>query len=79
VDGAKQFVTEAQFLVITQLLAEIRDTTRVVLAMFLPDDPAETDECQHPDENRVPFATAKHPAGWVCSLCKFDPYGVMKN
>lgn len=68
-------MTNDQFLVITELLSEIRD----VLMMFLPDDPAESDECQHPEDQRVSFATPQQPDHWICSGCKFEHHGVIRN
>lgn len=61
-------MTDEQFLLLVQLLTEIRDT----LLIAFDNDAPESGQCQHPDENRVSLATPGMPDHWVCSLCRFE-------
>lgn len=62
-------MTDDQYLMITDLLTEIRDA---VLALNEPIDVVESNECLHPDEARISLATPSHPTHWICHLCRYE-------
>ena len=75
-DGAKFLVTDEQFqivvgLLVTQLarLEEIRDG---VNALNQTVEVETTDECPHPEEQRVDISTLNDLNHWICTVCKFD-------
>ncbi len=34
--------------------------------------PDESEECEHPEEKRIPIGALGDNNHWVCALCKFD-------
>jgi hypothetical protein len=65
-------MTDEQFAVVVGLLTEIRDA----LVSPAEDDAEESDECQHPEDQRVSFATFADPHHWVCRVCRYEHRGI---
>ena len=60
-------MTDDQFAVVVVLLTDIRD----LLASGLQ-AAEESDECQHPEDQRVNLSTPSDPNHWICHACRFD-------
>ena len=60
-------MTDEQFAVVVVLLTDIRD----LLASGLQ-AAEESDECQHPEDQRVNLSTPSDPNHWICHACRFD-------
>jgi hypothetical protein len=63
-------VTDEQFLVVASLLTEIRDA--VVALNVTVEMVQDSDECVHPEDQRVSLATPSDPFHWVCHVCRYE-------
>ena len=63
-------MTNEQFLIISGLLAEIRDLLT----------PAEVvvEGCPHPEDKRVSLSTLSDPDHWVCRDCQHEHQGFVQ-
>lgn len=61
-DGTKFVMTDTQFAELMCILGEIKQA-------LSPGDLA-SDECPHPEEQRVSFRSAGDPDHWYCRACK---------
>ena len=59
-------MTEAQFAALFGVLCQIRDL--LAMGVQAAEEEADSNECQHPDDARVPFG----PNEWICKLCKHE-------
>lgn len=66
-DGAEHVVTDEQFSIIVGLLVDIRDGIVALCAQ-----PEQSDDCPHPEEQRISLSTPADPNHWVCNACRFD-------
>jgi hypothetical protein len=73
-------VTDEQFLFIAHHLARQTELLEAMIVALVPEAaPEESDECQHPDEQRVSLATPARPDHWICSACKHEHTGIVHN
>jgi hypothetical protein len=71
-------MTDEQFLFVAEQLSRQTALLEAIVVALVPEAAEESDECRHPDENRVSFATPQYPDRWICNLCKFE-HGVIHN
>jgi hypothetical protein len=69
-------MTDHQFQVLGALLIEIRDA---VLALSQEVIVETSDECTHPDEQRVSLATPGDPHHWICHACRYENRSSIAN
>lgn len=69
-------MNDEQFLVLSGLLTEIRDALYVLVGSSIAED---SDECEHPEPNRVSLATPSLPDHWICNVCRYEHGAVRHN
>jgi len=70
-------MTDEQYYVLASLLAEIRDA--VVDLNTTVETVQESDECQHPEDQRVSLATPGDPHHWICHACRYENRSALAN
>ena len=54
------------------VLIEIRDMMRTLIAAANEEQPDPFETCQHPEESRVDMSTLSDRNHWVCKDCRYD-------
>lgn len=60
-------MTDEQFGIIVELLTDIRSA--LVVMTLRPED---SDECEHPEDQRINMSTMGDLNHWVCRVCRWD-------
>lgn len=64
---------------IIELLEHQLALLEVMAVALVPEEAEPSDDCQHPDDNRVSLKTPGMPDHWICNLCKHEHRGVITN
>lgn len=64
---------------IAQLLEQQTVLLIAIAGALVQEQEPESDECRHPDDNRVSLATPGRPDHWICNACRYEHQGVIQN